>query len=68
MPGLSIYLLIGFICSRVAIVKNHDVIWDDEGVHTILMTVFWFPFLCVVIIYYAFKLIAKVIDPVIRKF
>jgi len=63
-----IYFLVGFAYSRISIVRKHDLIWDDSGVHMILLTVFWLPFLCGAIVVYAFKLISKVIDPVIRKF
>lgn len=63
-----VYFLVGFTFSRIGIVRNHDLIWDDSGVHTVLLTVFWLPFLCGAIVVYAFKLISKVIDPVIRKF
>jgi hypothetical protein len=63
-----IYFLIGLVISRVGIVKKHDLVWDDSGVHTVFMTVFWLPGMCGAIVFYAFKMIAKVIDPVIRKF
>ena len=63
-----IYILIGFVISRVGIVKKHDLVWDDSGVHTVLLTVFWLPCMFGVIVVYAFKLISKVIDPIIWKF
>jgi hypothetical protein len=63
-----LYFLIGFVFSRVGIVRKHNLILDDSGVHTVFMTVFWLPGMCGAVVLYAFKLIAKFIDPVIRKF
>lgn len=64
---ITLYLLIGFIWARIGIKLNHELIWEDTGVHCIFLTLFWPLMIVVFILWVSIGFLQEGIDYIIDR-